>query len=290
MEIRRAGACSVASSCNRPTRAMYPCFRLLSLHVHARVAWTQSIKGQAARQKDSDSATQPAPLYQQYVEAKRAKRIGVAASVAILAAAFAGAVALDAIRLPSVSVVSWTAAAFGGAATLALAQLYISNAGQVHIEWHDGRLWIETGVPPAVQAAASPLPPSAVAVRPTGDARGNGAFAQQRIGAGTFIGRYEGDMLDLQSFYARYSDGVADYCMTIDGEWCLDGSERSRDTGTFSACHINHSATRHNVARRTLRKQQQVELFATRDIAPGEELLLDYGRLYWTGREHLELP
>ena len=33
-----------------------------------------------------------------------------------------------------------------------------------------------------------------------------------------------------------------------------------------------------------------VRFFASSDIQAGEELLFDYGRAYWRGREHLELP
>lgn len=58
----------------------------------------------------------------------------------------------------------------------------------------------------------------------------------------------------------------SDYCMSIDEEWALDGAARAADTTTFSGCHINHSRTRFNVARRTLRKEQCVQLFAVQDI------------------------
>ena len=45
-------------------------------------------------------------------------------------------------------------------------------------------------------------------VRDTGTARGNGAFASEHIAAGTLLGEYEGELLDLDDFYARYPDGV----------------------------------------------------------------------------------
>ena len=58
----------------------------------------------------------------------------------------------------------------------------------------------------------------------------------------------------------------SDYCIGIDREWALDGRDRAVDTKHFSACHINHSRSRCNVARRTLRKRQAVQIFAVRDI------------------------
>ena len=35
---------------------------------------------------------------------------------------------------------------------------------------------------------------------------------------------------------------------------------------------------------------KRVSFFAARDIEPGEELLYDYGRGFWRGREEEELP
>jgi hypothetical protein len=61
-------------------------------------------------------------------------------------------------------------------------------------------------------------------------------------------------------------EAQSDYCMKIDAEWALDGAERAKDTSRFSGCHLNHSRQRFNIARRTLRKERRVELFAVRDI------------------------
>eukprot|EP00958_Prasinococcus_capsulatus_P020727 scaffold2740_cov418-Prasinococcus_capsulatus_cf.AAC.23 len=37
-------------------------------------------------------------------------------------------------------------------------------------------------------------------------------------------------------------------------------------------------------------RQGKISFYSLRQIEPGEELLIDYGRRYWQGREHLELP
>jgi hypothetical protein len=58
----------------------------------------------------------------------------------------------------------------------------------------------------------------------------------------------------------------SDYCIGIDSEWVLDGAQRAQDTSSFSPCHINHSRTGYNVARRTLRKEKKVQLLAVHDI------------------------
>lgn len=100
----------------------------------------------------------------------------------------------------------------------------------------------------------------------TGEVKGYGAFAGENISAGTLIGCYEGELLDLEQYYAQYPEGVSDYCMTVDSEFVIDGAERALDRETFSCCHINHSSTRFNVSRRTLPSQQSVEIFANQDI------------------------
>ena len=113
----------------------------------------------------------------------------------------------------------------------------------------------------------------------------------------------------------------ADHCITVDQQWTLDGAARAQDTRAFSPCHMNHSATRYNVARHTLRRQRRVAFYTLRDVQvrvartcrhvdaqwqsairavhaivphrqqgasclqEGEELLLNYGKTFWTGRE-----
>jgi len=49
-------------------------------------------------------------------------------------------------------------------------------------------------------------------VRPTTDGRGNGAFAAKPIPAGTYIGDYEGELLDEAAYWARYPSGVVPSC------------------------------------------------------------------------------
>lgn len=166
-------------------------------------------------------------------------------------------------------------------------------------------------------------------VRDAGDGRGLGVYVaeRRRTGAaaaenergnstppspffplprGAFLGCYEGDLLSESAFWERYPSGVGDYCIGCGGGFCLDGGplaerlreeEKEKESSSgggeggirYSPCLINHSSRRANVSRITRRAERKVELYASRDLLPGEELLLDYGRRYWQGREAEEM-
>lgn len=215
--------------------------------------------------------------------------LAVAAAAAALSAVGATSynLLLSQPQLPPLSDVLGPALAMligGPLLALAVAKVVLGNS--LHLELHRGRLYLQTGGP----ASGAPLVPAAVVVRPTGDARGNGAFAAAPIPAGTFLGDYTGELLDLPAFYARYPDGVGDFATAVDSEWTIDAVAECADTQRFHPVHMNSSKVRPNVRRHYRRAQRRISFFTTRDVLPGEELLYDYGRAYWRGREHLELP
>ena len=64
----------------------------------------------------------------------------------------------------------------------------------------------------------------------------------------------------------------SDYSIRVDSEWSIDGQARASDTSSFSPCHMNHSALRHNVVRSTSRKQQKVSFFTEREVQVSQGL------------------
>lgn len=67
-----------------------------------------------------------------------------------------------------------------------------------------GQVYLQLGVP----RSGPTLQPGSVITRPTGDVRGNGAYAVCVIPAGTHIADYEGELLSNDAFFSRYPDGV----------------------------------------------------------------------------------
>jgi SET domain-containing protein len=78
--------------------------------------------------------------------------------------------------------------------------------------------------------------------------------------------------------------------MAVNSDTIIDAAHLAPATASFHPVHMNHSRTRCNVVRYYQRGAGRVAFFTCADVAPGEELLYDYGRAYWRGREHLELP
>ena len=256
-----------------------------------------------AKRTDQPAPRPPPPA----IAAVRAARTaGLAASAGAVAVGTTIALAYGVLALPP-----WAGPVTGGVLALTAAAAAGATAA--------GRLLLEVDaegvhaslIPPydaASHPGGRPDGRGLVVVRPTTDGRGNGAFVREEeeeegggggggnhasppIPAGAWLGAYEGGLLDEAAFWARYGpSGVADYCMRIDRDWTVDGAERAADTSTFSPCHINHArGGRANVTRLTRRRARRVDLYAARQVRPGEELLLDYGALYWRGREGEEI-
>ena len=69
----------------------------------------------------------------------------------------------------------------------------------------------------------------------------------------------------------------------------MDGAARAAECGAvgdFTPALMNHSSEGANVVRRHVRRERKVGFYAAREVREGEELLLDYGKAYWAGREN----
>ena len=178
-------------------------------------------------------------------------------------------------------------------AVVALVSLLVAyNGSRFEIEVHQGRVYIQIlpdGVPRgSVQGKPTIDTGSCIELRKV-EGKGIGAFAAKDIPKGSYFGEYVGDRISAEEYARRYPDGGAsgEYCMAIDRDRVIDGAAVSRQRDTFVCGHINHAyPPRNNVARKAVRAGPgAIHFFAAQDIAAGEELLLDYGRGYWEGRE-----
>uniref|UniRef100_A0A7S3R388 SET domain-containing protein n=1 Tax=Dunaliella tertiolecta TaxID=3047 RepID=A0A7S3R388_DUNTE len=192
----------------------------------------------------------------------------------------------DAVILPKLPPQLWQLG-LGAACTSLLTPLLLKVllGDRFQVELHRGKVYFQLlEVPPT----GPPIPAGSVQVRPTGDVRGNGAFAVVPIMKGQRICNYEGELIDVADYWERYPSGASDYVMRIDDEYALDARDLAPRTAQFSAVHMNHSR-RPNVGRFYARSEKRVSFYALRDISVGEEITIDYGRDFWMGREDQEV-
>jgi SET domain-containing protein len=104
-------------------------------------------------------------------------------------------------------------------------------------------------------------------------ATGLGLFAAKPIAAKAYIVTYQGRRIPTAEAQRRERDGKAKFMFEINRQWTIDGSSR-RNLGRY----INHACRPNCEA--VLRKGQMM-FVALRDIAPGEEITLDYGKEYF---------
>ena len=103
---------------------------------------------------------------------------------------------------------------------------------------------------------------------------GRGVFTKDFIPKGTFLGYYRGKIVDMD----KIKD--ADYVLTIN-----DGtSSCGRNSNHFSAIINCPTATPYSP---NVEFSHDGKLNTIRDIRANEELYVDYGRNYWTGRPEL---
>lgn len=129
-----------------------------------------------------------------------------------------------------------------------------------------------------------------VEIKRVGAWRGSGAFARRRLRRGELVGWYTGDLLPTEEFVQRRAAGdtSGDYAIALCESHITDAEDASRSSWLR---YINHSWRRANTAsfyvppRSGLSPEHGATMFCTsREVKPGEELLVDYGRDYWLAR------
>lgn len=107
------------------------------------------------------------------------------------------------------------------------------------------------------------------AIRKSRPGLGHGLFATATLKKGDFILEYMGTRIPTPQADASPSR----YLFEIDWEWTIDGSTRSN-----TARYINHSCTPNCEGDV---RDGRILIYATRDIAKGEEFTIDYGEEYF---------
>jgi hypothetical protein len=143
-------------------------------------------------------------------------------------------------------------------------------------------------------SAHEPLDASVFRVAHTGDpARGRGLYVSEgsAISSGTYLFDYEGELIDQQSYDARYSPESAkqaDYAVGLllpDGRSVyIDAADEAQSNLARFMNHVDSDQA--NVVAWTLYEPTpRVLCFAARDLEAGVELRFDYGEEYWRDRD-----
>jgi len=107
---------------------------------------------------------------------------------------------------------------------------------------------------------------------------GLGAFAELPIKKGTFLGCYEGTLMNLNEFKKKYPDGNSYACLVYrdDDKYVIDPSKKYNWT-RYMNCSMNYK--NENVLR-VKNNNCSVLFYAKRNIKRNEELLYHYGEDY----------
>jgi uncharacterized protein len=104
-------------------------------------------------------------------------------------------------------------------------------------------------------------------------ATGLGLFASKPIAARAYIVTYRGKRIPTIEAHRREQRYGAKYMFEVDRRWSIDGSSRHN-----LARYINHACQPNSEA---VLRAGRIVFVALRDIAPGEEITLDYGEEYF---------
>ncbi|GAP37784.1 SET domain-containing protein [Piscinibacter sakaiensis] len=134
--------------------------------------------------------------------------------------------------------------------------------------------------PPAAAPATGRRPPAdpqkyRVEVRPSA-IDGQGAFAGEAIPARRKIGEIRGESISVRTARQRAKGLQRIMIVEVSDRRAIDAS-----ASTDPLRYTNHSCRPNAVLRI---RQGRVEIYAMRDVAPGEELTVDYGESHHEGR------
>eukprot|EP00908_Phaeocystis_cordata_P023567 Transcript_6013.p1 GENE.Transcript_6013~~Transcript_6013.p1 ORF type:complete len:236 (-),score=99.50 Transcript_6013:340-1047(-) len=151
---------------------------------------------------------------------------------------------------------------------------------------------------PSAKVAAAQIAPKEqdalalelVEVRDTGSAKGMGLFARQELPDNTWVGDYLGEVLSQEQYLQRYPNEDPDYVLAANTDYNIDAADPARSSFLRYANHSSDFNMIYDVLRVRGRRDKQVKFYTSRRVAPGEELVFDYGEQYWTDRKLTPLP
>lgn len=130
-----------------------------------------------------------------------------------------------------------------------------------------------------------------VASSTLGSEVGLGLFAARPYSKGECIVEYQGEVLSEKEYSRRYGDKLGKYVLQASRKTYIDArdpdkSNQARFINDCRRCDKKQGACPGNNVRAHVRRgTKRAFIYATRNIAPGEELFWNYGPAYWSGKE-----
>lgn len=137
-----------------------------------------------------------------------------------------------------------------------------------------------TNWPPSAAASFGEEKAEAVVtVREADGDRGLGVFAAEAITTGAWLCEYGGELISTEELIRRYPSMEPEYVFQVDTDLYIDAI-----MSQHWSKRMNHDALDPTATFEITPSPPRVDFYALRDIACGEEIVFDYGVLYWDGR------
>jgi uncharacterized protein len=116
---------------------------------------------------------------------------------------------------------------------------------------------------------------------------GKGLFASRKFENGEKVIEYLGERITEREYKRRYPDGFARYGLEVDGprgnKIYIDAIKPEKSNEARYANDAHDTEFENNtIFVMSGKKRKRAYIVASRDIKPGEEILVDYGSDYWS--------
>jgi hypothetical protein len=150
-------------SCERAAHADVA-YRQTKRAAPCNIAWTYQRRQSVITSAGKHYTTKSSLLYERTVAARQARRSGLLASMFLLGIGLTFANSANLLPTPNLDVARDIILLISLGNFIVASVIWILQRGQISVEWHSGRLWIELGIPPIWVSSGAPVSPNSIQV------------------------------------------------------------------------------------------------------------------------------